>query len=460
MPDSAPTTPPPTELAPRTRRILEGPVMATLLRLAAPNLGEAAARIAFVSFDAVFVGWVGTDALAGVALAFPIFLLMQMTSASGLGAGVNGAVARAMGAGRRTDAAAIAFHALVLAVAIGIAFGALMLAAGPAVYRAMGATGRALDEAVAYSAIVFGGVVMVWTMNLLANVVRGTGNMVVPASAIVVGEAVHLTASPVLILGLGPVPAMGVVGAGIAIVATYAAGAAVLAWHLLRGKGEIRLGLHRLRRAHFAAILGVGVPAALNVVQAQATMIVATGLMAAFGTAALAGYGAAARLDLLQIPLTFALGSAVIAMVATAMGAGRPERVRRVAWTGVAAAVAIGAGFGAVALFLPEGWMRLFTGDPAAVAAGAAYLRTVGIAYPVLGVGFGLFFALLGLGRAGTPFLAGTLRLAIVAGGGWFVVHRLDGGFAGMSTVVAVAAVAFALAMVAIALRTPGLSRA
>ncbi|MCC7271018.1 MAG: MATE family efflux transporter, partial [Alphaproteobacteria bacterium] len=265
MPDSLPQSPsPPPELAPRTRRILEGPVVATLLRLALPNLGEAAARIAFVSFDAVFVGWIGTDALAGVSLAFPIFLLMQMTSASGIGAGVNGAVARAMGAGRRDDAAAIAFHACVLALAIAGCFTVLMLLAGPAIYRALGAVGGGLDAAVTYSALVFGGVVAVWSMNLLANVVRGLGNMLVPATAIVVGEAVHLALSPTLILGLGPVPALGVAGAAIAVVASYAAGTAVLLAHLLSGRAEIRLAPCRLRRAPFRAILGVGVPAALN----------------------------------------------------------------------------------------------------------------------------------------------------------------------------------------------------
>jgi hypothetical protein len=112
------------------------------------------------------------------------------------------------------------------------------------------------------------------------------------------------------------------------------------------------------------------VPAALNVVQAQATMILATGFAAAFGTAALAGYGAAARLDLLQIPLTFAMGSAVIAMVATAVGAGRLDRARRIAWTGAGLGFLIGAIFAVVALALPETWMGLFSSDPATIAGG------------------------------------------------------------------------------------------
>jgi hypothetical protein len=101
-PDASTTTPRRPALAARTRILLEGPILATLLRLALPNLGEAAARISFVAVDAVFVGWLGTEALAGVSLAFPIFLIMQMMSASGLGAGVSSAIARALGAGRAT----------------------------------------------------------------------------------------------------------------------------------------------------------------------------------------------------------------------------------------------------------------------------------------------------------------------------------------------------------------------
>src|SRR5579862_4544256 len=109
-------------LSPRTRRLLEAPILGTLLRLAAPNVGEAAARIAFIAGDAVFVGWLGTDALAGVSLVFPIFLIMQMTSASGLGAGVSSAVARALGAGRREEADVRAAHAVMLALTAGLLF--------------------------------------------------------------------------------------------------------------------------------------------------------------------------------------------------------------------------------------------------------------------------------------------------------------------------------------------------
>ena len=193
-----------------------------------PNFGEAAARIALISFDAVFIGWLGTEVLAGSSLVFPIFLIMQLISASGLGAGTASAIGRAIGAGRREDANRLAGHGFMLALAAGLIFGGSMLLAGPAPYLAMGATGESLDAAVTYSTILFAGVTLVWLMNTLANALRGAGNMLVPATAIIIGELAHLLLSPVLILGLGPFPALGIVGAAIGILASYLLGSLIL----------------------------------------------------------------------------------------------------------------------------------------------------------------------------------------------------------------------------------------
>jgi Na+-driven multidrug efflux pump len=92
-------------LSSRTQRILEAPVLPLLLSLAAPNIGEAAARITFLTADAVFVSWLGSDALAGVAVVFPLFLILQTATASGFGSGVSSAIGRALGAGDHARAA-------------------------------------------------------------------------------------------------------------------------------------------------------------------------------------------------------------------------------------------------------------------------------------------------------------------------------------------------------------------
>src|SRR6266566_9527354 len=89
---------------PRTRRLLEAPIVRTLLRMAAPNILVMLAQASTGLVETYFVGKLGTDALAGVALVFPGVMLMQMMSAGAMGGGVSSAIARALGAGRREDA--------------------------------------------------------------------------------------------------------------------------------------------------------------------------------------------------------------------------------------------------------------------------------------------------------------------------------------------------------------------
>src|SRR5580698_2826677 len=107
---------------PRTRALIEGPIAATLVRLAAPNMLVMLAQTTVGLVETYFVGKLGTAALAGVALVFPVVMLMQMMSAGAMGGGISSAIARALGRGSRADADALAIHALVIGLIFGLAF--------------------------------------------------------------------------------------------------------------------------------------------------------------------------------------------------------------------------------------------------------------------------------------------------------------------------------------------------
>src|SRR5688572_32312197 len=187
----------------RTRVLLEAPIIPTRLRLAAPNVLNLLAFVGLITFDGLFVGRLGPDALAGISLVFPWVMLMQHGAASGMGGAVSSAVARALGAGKKDRANELATHAVWLALILTALFSCVMLLAGPAIYRSMGGRGPVLEAAVAYSTVAFGGAISIWMLNLLANVVRGTGNMTIPAAVIVGGVLGHITISPMLIFGFG-----------------------------------------------------------------------------------------------------------------------------------------------------------------------------------------------------------------------------------------------------------------
>jgi putative MATE family efflux protein len=415
-------------LSPRIRKLIEEPILPTLLKLTAPNLADAGARVAFLTLDAYFVSFLGSDALAGVALVFPFFLTIQTMSGGAMGGGISSAVARALGAGRQDDANALVTHALVIAVAMAALFSALFLLAGPALYRAMGARGGVLDAAVTYSFVIFAGGVFVWTSNSLMNVVRGTGAMVVAAAVVCINEIVHVACAPVLILGFGSIPSLGVAGAGIAVIASYVAGTLVLVAYLASRRAAVWFARARFERRLFDAILSVGALSSVNTLQNQALYIVLGILAASFGGAALAGYGAAVRLEMTLMPLVFTVGAASVAMIGANMGAGETARAVRTAWTAAAIGAAIAGSVGILgALFAPQ-WMAAFTTDPEISAIGASYLRINGPVFAIFGAGSALFFASQGLGSVGGPLLAISSRLVLLIAFGWLLMPMFGFG--------------------------------
>jgi putative MATE family efflux protein len=424
---AAPAGGPAVELAPRTRALLQGPITPTLLRLAWPNVLVMLAQAATGLIETWFVAKLGTDALAGMALVFPGLMLTQMISAGAMGGGISSAIARALGAGRREEADALVLHAILINVALGLAFTFVMLAFGRPIYRALGGAGGELEAALAYSNVVFAGNVLLWLLNALASVIRGTGNMLVPAAVICVGVVVLLPLSPLLIFGLGPFPALGIAGGGVAVVAFYATGTVVLAWYILSGRNIARLRRSRLRWKLFRDILGVGAAAAVTSLQTNVIIALATAL-AAFtaGAAAAAGYGTGARLEYLLVPLVFGLGAPLVAMVGTNIGAGESRRALRVALVGGAIAFAVTETIGVAAAIWPRAWLALFSADPQVIEAGASYLRIVGPTYGFFGLALALYFASQGAGRLFWPLSAGFLRMLVAIGGGWLAL-RLTG---------------------------------
>ncbi len=437
----------------RTARLLEAPMVPTLLALAAPNAAVTLFQSAVSVLDAYFVARLGADAIAGVSLVFPVVMLMQTMSSGGMGGGVSSAVARALGGGRRHDADALATHALLIALGFGVVFTAAILLGGRALYGAMGGRAATLTAALAYSDLLFAGAIAAWTFNTLTNVVRGTGDMALAARLILGTSLLQLALSPALINGWGPFPRLGVRGAAVALVAAFTVGSAVVTGYLASGRGLVRLRLDvRPKAALFREILRVGLPGALNTVLTNSTVLLLTGIVGQFGTYALAGYGIGARLEYLQIPLVFGMGAALVAMVGTNVGAGRERRAERVAWTGAALAAAATAALGVWGALFPHAWLGFFTTEPEVVAAGSAYLRIVGPVYALFGVGLALYFASQGAGRLFWPVTASVVRLAVAVGGGWLGGRVLGGGLTAVFAAMAVSLVLFgAINMAALA---------
>jgi Na+-driven multidrug efflux pump len=264
-----------------------------------------------------------------------------------------------------------------------------------------------------------------------------------PALVIFGGALIVVPSSPALIFGFGPIPRLGIAGAGVAVVIYYVLATIVLVAYMRSARSPVRLAWARLEWRLFKDILGVGGISAIGNVQLNLMVAVVTALVGAFGTDALAGYGMASRLDYVLIPLLFSLGTATVTMVGANVGAGQSERARRIAWTAALLAAGVTEAIGVFVAIFPQTWVGIFSSNPQVLATGAGYLRVVGPFYGFVGLGMLLYFAGQGAKHVTWPVLAGTVRLIIAAAGGWLAVKYYNANLQTLFAVVAASCVAF-----------------
>jgi len=438
------------------QRMLHGPILPTLLRLAAPNVLAMVMTVLVGIAETYYVGRLGTAPLAAMALVFPFAMLTQMMSAGAMGGGVSAAISRALGASNLPRAQTLLQHALLIGLGAGLMYSAIFLIWGPGFYSLLGGRDAVLHEAVRYANVLFSGALLVWLINTLASVVRGTGNMRVPSVTLVATAGLQIVLGGVLSLGAGPVAGMGMVGVAWGHIIATAAGVLYLLGYLASGQGRLRLQLQgfQMQRSMFADILKVGAIACLSPVQSVLAILIFTGMLAQLGTEALAGYGIGQRLEFLLIPISFGIGVASVPMVGMAMGAGNAARARRVAWMAGGVSAFNLAVIGAVVSLAPELWARLFSQDPAVLGYARQYLVTAGPAFPFFGLGLTLYFASQGAGQVIGPVLAGTVRLILVAVAGYWL-SRHQGTADNFYSLVAVAMLLYGLITAAAVKLTP-----
>jgi putative MATE family efflux protein len=404
--------------------LLTSPILPTLLKLAIPNTIAMFGSTLVAVAETSYIGRLGTEPLAGIALVFPFVMLTQMMSAGAMGGGVSSAISRALGAGNRERAAALALHAAMIGACAGLFFTLMMLGFGREFYALLGGRGGVLEQSMQYSHVLFSGAISIWLVNTLASVVRGTGDMRVPSATLIATAIVQIAVGGGFGLGLFGLPKLGMRGVATGQLTAFTLGAVFLAWYLLSGRSRLKLNFagFKFQRDMFVDILKVGAVSCLSPLQTVLTILIFTKILATFGTETLAGYGMGSRLEFLLTPIAFAFGVASVPMVGMAIGAGLVTRARRVAWTaGIAAGLTVGL-VGMVVAIEPVLWVSLFTGDPGVTAAAYSYFALAGPAFGFFGVGACLYFAAQGAARVGGPVLAGTGRLLLVGVGGWWLV--------------------------------------
>ena len=324
---------------PRASNVLvDGPVLRTLLRLTWPNVVALTAGTCVVIAETSYIGRLGVESLAAMALVSPFVILTMTMSGGAMGGGVASSVARALGAGDIDRASTLAAHALLIGICFGLAFMLLMLMLGPHLLALLGGRGNVLSQAISYVEIFFGGAVVPWLMNTLAGILRGTGNMKLPSAMILSSAVCQVILGGALGLGLGPIPRFGMPGVAAGSLIAYTISISVMGWYLFSGNARVvpRIKGLRIQAAMFFDILKVGAVACFSPLQGILTISIFTHMLAGFGTAVLAGYGIGARLEFMLTSIAFSIGIGSVPMIGMSIGAGKIARARKIAWTAAA----------------------------------------------------------------------------------------------------------------------------
>ena len=433
------------EDAPASARLITDPLPRTIARVAIPAVASTLLMTIFGSVDAFWVGTkIGAVGLAAVATSvFWIWLIISV--AEMVSVGLTAFAARRYGEGNSDAAALAAGTALVFTLVAGSIVAVVGYAALPQLFAVMRTPPDVTTLGMRYLGTYLLGTPLIFGFFAVDAAFRASGDARTPFVLLALSVAVTLVLDPVLIMGLGPAPRLGIAGAAIATVTTRAVAFTLGLWLVTRGK---QLRIARFDWNALGAICRIGLPTAATGVVFSLIYVFVTRSATQFGTPALAALGIGHRVESWLFMIGVGFGAATAAIVGQNLGARRVDRAERAGWMATGFCTALGVVFCVLELWIPERFAALFTNDPAVILEGAKYLRIAAVSQLAICAEVVLEGALGGAGHTVAPMLSSTaitvsrIPLAAWAASRW--------GSAGIWWVISLTAIARALAMIAL----------
>jgi MATE family multidrug resistance protein len=372
-----------------------------VLGLAWPVVVEQLLGTAVGLVNTYIVAHLGTAALAAVGLSSQLAaLLMALFSAVGVGS--TALVARHTGAREPGEAAHIAGQSLLLAVAVGAAAALPCLLGGRALLTALGGAADVVTLGRPFL-IALGTTMPLMAVLFIGNAaLRGAGDTRTPMAVMALVNVSNAAVSASLVYGLGPLPALGVLGAGIGWAVSEALGGLIVTVALLRGRSDAGLRVTpatlRFQPTRTWRLLRIGLPAGAEQVLMRLAQLALAAVVTGLGTASYAGHQLGIQLLSVAFMPGFALSVAATTLVGQELGRGAPARAEACGRVACQIALAVMCSMGAALYLLAEPLLRFFTSDPAVVAEGLKAVRGCALLQPSLAWYYVLSGALRGAG--------------------------------------------------------------
>lgn len=360
------------------RNLTVGPVGSHLLTLTAPMVLGVFAIMSVGFADAYFVGKIGEVELAAISFIFPVTTALTSLGI-GLSAGATAVVSQALGAGKANMARRLAAHAFAISAGLGICTALAGFILIDALFQLLQAQPEVMPSIRAYLSVWFYGFPLLVLLLVSNALMRAHGNAVVPAVQMTANAILNIALNPVLIFGLGPVPALGIAGAALATVLAFSVTLTGTLWPVFRTFAVVQLSNFSERGYAASArhIGAIGAPAAMANAINPAGLAVITAIVATFGPATVAGFGAAGRVEALAVVPMLALSGSIGAIIGQNWGAKKYQRAARALKLSGYFCLAYGVVIAAILNLFAESIARQFSDSADVYAQTVLYLRIV-----------------------------------------------------------------------------------
>ncbi|MFC6633904.1 MATE family efflux transporter [Microbulbifer taiwanensis] len=372
--------------------------------LAVPMVLELVMEATFAVVDIYFVGKLGASAVATVGLT-ETYLFLLYAIGIGLATAVTALVARRVGEKKSADAGLAAVQAIFIALLVSVPFALAGIFYARELLALMGADAWALEEGYRYTQWMLGGNAVIMLLFVINAVYRGAGDAAIAMRVLWIANGINMLLDPILIFGLGPIPAMGIEGAAIATNIGRSVGVAMQLWILFRGGKHIRaFGSQLVWDAKVAleivrtSLGGIG-----QMIVAMTSWIFLMRILAEVGNDAVAGATIAVRIMMFTLMPAWGLSNAAATLVGQNLGAGQPARAESSVWLIGLYNMVFLLGVSVAYFLYYEQLMGIFTADAAVITIGGEWLRILSYSYFVYGWWMVSVQAFNGAGDTATP---------------------------------------------------------
>ena len=371
----------------RSKDLTEGNIKKQLATLTVPMLFGMIGMVIFNLADTYFIGKLGVTQLASISFTFPVIMFVNSLS-QGIGIGTSSLVSRNVHVADRQTIKMMAGRNLLLGVLVVLIFVTAGLFTIKPLFTALGASEDILGYIKDYMTIWYIGVPFVVVPMIGNNIIRATGDTLIPGMLMLTSAAINIILDPLLIFGIGPFPEMGIKGAALATVIARSVGLVFILIILIKREKllSFRLGKIKAILATWKQVFYVAGPAALALLITPLSIGLITRIISGFGKEAVAAFGVASRVEMFALMVVVSLGTVMIIFIGQNLSKHRFDRIFKALKYALTFSLSWGALVFVILLLFRQPIAAVFTKDVNVVAITASYFLIVGASYGFQGL--------------------------------------------------------------------------